>query len=85
MVAASSPGVATLVEKLEPDLLALRRDLHRHPELGFAEERTASIVAKVMLRPGFSSTTGVGRTGMRPPTRGTVRPGPFDPRETGCA
>lgn len=53
MVAASSPGVATLVEKLEPDLIALRRDLHRHPELGFAEERTATIVAKVMLRPGL--------------------------------
>ena len=46
MVAVSSSAVAALVEKLEPDLIALRRDLHRHPELGFAEERTASIVAQ---------------------------------------
>lgn len=64
MVAVSSSAVATLVEKLEPDLIALRRDLHRHPELGFAEERTASIVAEAMQRVGLQVHTGVGGTGV---------------------
>ncbi len=63
MVAVSSSAVATLVEKLEPDLIALRRDLHRHPELGFAEERTASIVAQEIQRVGLQVLTGVGGTG----------------------
>jgi len=64
MVAASSPGVSTTVERLEPDLIALRRDLHRHPELGFAEERTASIMAQAMQRLGLRVHTGVGGTGV---------------------
>ncbi|MDQ3783570.1 MAG: amidohydrolase [Actinomycetota bacterium] len=64
MVAVSSSAVATLVERLEPDLIALRRDLHRHPELGFAEERTASIVAEAMQRVGLQVHTGVGGTGV---------------------
>jgi amidohydrolase len=63
MVAVSSSAVAALVEKLEPDLIALRRDLHRHPELGFAEERTASIVAQEIQRVGLQVLTGVGGTG----------------------
>jgi amidohydrolase len=64
MVVASSSAVATLVEKLEPDLIALRRDFHRHPELGFAEERTASKVAEAMQRLGLQVHTGVGGTGV---------------------
>jgi metal-dependent amidase/aminoacylase/carboxypeptidase family protein len=28
------------LKKLEPELIALRRDLHAHPELGFQEVRT---------------------------------------------
>jgi len=30
----------------QAEFAALYRDLHRHPELSFAEERTASIVAR---------------------------------------
>src|SRR5262249_47870443 len=45
-------------------LVETRRDLHRHPELGFEETRTASIVAKRLAALGLSPRTGVGRTGV---------------------
>lgn len=46
------------------ELAAIYRDLHRHPELGFQEERTAAIVAGWLTTCGFEVTTGVGRTGV---------------------
>lgn len=42
----------------------LRRDIHRHPELGFQEHRTAGIVARELQNLGLEVTTGVGRTGV---------------------
>ncbi|HJS28647.1 MAG TPA: M20 family metallopeptidase [Anaerolineales bacterium] len=42
----------------------LRRDLHRHPELGFQEIRTAGIVARELRNLGLEVTTGIGRTGV---------------------
>jgi len=50
--------------KIEPDLIALRRDLHRHPELSFKETRTAALAAERMRRLGWEVRTGVGRTGV---------------------
>ena len=46
------------------DLASVYRDLHAHPELGFAERRTAGIVADWLSRLGFEVTTGVGGTGV---------------------
>lgn len=46
------------------DLVALRRDLHRHPELGFRETRTAALVAERMEALGYAVRTGVGGTGV---------------------
>src|SRR5512134_1130090 len=45
-------------------LVADRRDLHEHPELGFQEQRTAGLVAERMRALGYAVTTGVGRTGV---------------------
>jgi len=45
-------------------LVAWRRDFHRHPELGYAEERTAGIVAAHLEGLGYRVQTGVGRTGV---------------------
>jgi len=50
--------------RLESDLIALRRDLHRHPELSFRETRTASLAAERMRRLGWQVDTGIGRTGV---------------------
>ncbi|HJW13447.1 MAG TPA: amidohydrolase [Thermoanaerobaculia bacterium] len=55
-------------------LVATRRDLHRHPELGFEERRTAGIVADRLTRLGLSPRSGVGRTGV------TADPGAGSPR-----
>ena len=46
------------------ELAALYRDLHAHPELGFAEHRTAGIVAERLRALGYQVTTGVGGTGV---------------------
>ena len=46
------------------DLASIYRDLHRHPELGFAEHRTAGIVAERLTQLGFEVSTGVGGTGV---------------------
>jgi amidohydrolase len=46
------------------EVVALRRDLHMHPELGFEEVRTAGIVADRLKRLGYDVRTGVGQTGV---------------------
>lgn len=46
------------------ELADLYRDLHAHPELSFAETRTAGIVAERLGALGFAVTTGVGGTGV---------------------
>ena len=51
-------------QSLAADLTAIRRDLHRHPELSFQEVRTAAVAAKEMEALGFSVSTGIGRTGV---------------------
>lgn len=51
-------------ESLRERLIATRRDLHQHPELGFEEVRTAGIVAQRMGELGYEVQTGVGKTGV---------------------
>src|SRR4051812_16405357 len=41
------------LERRGEDLIALRRDLHRHPELAFAEHRTAARVAERLHAAGL--------------------------------
>lgn len=47
-----------------PRLIEVFKDLHRNPELGFAEVRTAGIVAQALTDLGFTVTTGIGGTGV---------------------
>ena len=44
--------------------VALRRDLHRHPELGFEELRTSALVAEKLSEWGYAVTRGLGGTGV---------------------
>ena len=53
----------------------LRRDFHRHPELGFMEFRTAGIVARELNALGLEVTTGIGKTGVVALLEGE-KPGP---------
>ena len=45
-------------------LIATRRDLHAHPELGNEETRTSALVADRLRQSGYQVTTGVGNTGV---------------------
>lgn len=47
-----------------PGLMAIYRDLHRHPELSFEEVRSAKIMADAARKAGFAVTEGVGKTGV---------------------
>jgi hippurate hydrolase len=54
-----------------PELVAMRRDFHMHPELGLAEHRTSAMVAQELERLGYTLTKGLGQTGLV----GTLRNG----------
>jgi amidohydrolase len=48
----------------ERELVDMRRDLHRHPELAFREHRTAGVAAAAVEALGYRVRRGVGRTGV---------------------
>jgi amidohydrolase len=62
-------------EAIAPQLVAIRRDIHAHPELAFEETRTAGIVAAELARLAIPHRTGLGRTGVVGIIEGG-RPGP---------
>jgi len=49
---------------INEETIARRRDLHRHPELGFKEYRTSQIVAETLTSLGLDVTTGIAETGV---------------------
>jgi amidohydrolase len=53
------------------DLVAVRRDIHAHPELAFKEARTADIVARELAAYGLEVHRGLAKTGVV----GTLRKG----------
>lgn len=65
---AESPDVADSTMKdldsLLPDLEALYKDVHSHPELSMRETRTAGLMAQRLRDNGFEVTSGVGKTGV---------------------
>ena len=64
------------LKELLPELIAFRRDLHAHPEVGFQEHRTAARIAEWLSRlPGMQVRTGVAETGIVA-TLAADRPGP---------
>ncbi|MCL7999259.1 M20 family metallopeptidase [Brucella sp. 21LCYQ03] len=53
-------GLASFID----EFIALRRDIHAHPELAFKETRTSSLVADYLSQWGYQVTTGIGGTGV---------------------
>ncbi len=49
---------------MSPQLIEIRRHIHRHPELGFEEFETSKLVCDVLDRLGISYRSGVARTGV---------------------
>ena len=79
---AYSPGEATLHAAIESEAVAIeqqmiawRRDIHEHPELGNQEFRTAALVADHLERLGYDVRRGVANTGVVAVLQGG-KPGP---------
>lgn len=62
--------------RAESGLIALRRDIHQHPDLSGDEARTALVVAERLRALGLAVRTGVGGHGVTALLRGG-RPGPL--------
>ena len=65
------PALLDTLEAAAPEFVALRRDIHRHPELAFEERRTAALVAERLRAWGYEVAEGLGGTGVV----GTLRRG----------
>jgi hippurate hydrolase len=63
------------LESYQPELTAIRRDLHAYPEIGFEEVRTSRLVAAKLREWGVEVTEGIAGTGVVGTVRGD-RPGP---------
>jgi metal-dependent amidase/aminoacylase/carboxypeptidase family protein len=57
-------SVETRVSLIEAELIEMRHDLHRHPELSGHEARTAALVARQLQAYGLAVTTNVGGHGV---------------------
>src|SRR6185436_8561275 len=56
--------INAVVVRIEPELIALRRGIHQHPELAFEEHETARAVAGYLAKIGVPFRTGIGKTGV---------------------
>ena len=56
--------MTTLAPVDRESLVATRRDIHQHPELGFEETRTAGLIAERLRALRYQVTPGVGKTGV---------------------
>lgn len=56
------------------EMRTLRHDIHRHPELGFEEQRTAALIADRLRTWGITVEQGIGKTGVV----GVIRNGSCD-------
>lgn len=59
-----SADLDTWIEAHLDELVRFRRDIHAYPELGFEEQRTASLVAASLQEWGIETVESVGRTGV---------------------
>ena len=74
--AAVRAQIDAISKEIHPAIIEIRRDIHRNPELGFRETRTAALVAERLRALKFDTVrTGVGKTGVVGVLKGG-RPGP---------
>jgi hippurate hydrolase len=67
---ANAPSHTVVHDKLQAhhaladEFIAVRRDIHRHPEMGYKEYRTSDLVAEQLSAWGYQVTRGLGGTGV---------------------
>lgn len=54
----------TEAQRIHPEIIAMRREIHRWPELAFQVQRTAALVADKLTALGVEVRTSVGKTGV---------------------
>ena len=64
LAAASPDPPKSPAASIYPELRVFYEDLHRNPELGYQEVRTAAKLAEKLRALGYEVTTGVGKTGV---------------------
>ena len=52
------------IKDFQNDLVAIRRDIHAHPEIGFEETRTSAIVADLLETWGITAIIAYFREGL---------------------
>ncbi|WP_298858498.1 M20 aminoacylase family protein [uncultured Sulfitobacter sp.] len=58
-------NILPVIAESKDEMLAIFRDLHAHPEIGFTEERTSAVVAEKLREYGVDEVhTGLGKTGV---------------------
>ncbi len=67
--------IRALADEVFPEVVRLRRQIHRRPELAFEEHETARLVAETLRPLGYSVRTGAAKTGVVATLEGE-RPGP---------
>jgi metal-dependent amidase/aminoacylase/carboxypeptidase family protein len=68
--------IAARVKTLEPELIALRREIHRHPEVSGREAQTAALIEARLIALGLEARSNVGGHGVVGVLKGG-RPGPL--------
>ena len=56
--------IRSSIQALQPDLVALRRQIHQQPELGFKEQITAARIASKLTEWGIAHLSGIAETGI---------------------
>ena len=56
--------IKTLASAYAPEVTQLRRHLHQHPELSFAEHETQKFVRQALQQIGISKITTIANTGL---------------------
>jgi amidohydrolase len=75
LLLAAFDAAAQVADPIDAKVIAWRRDIHQHPELGNRELRTAKLVAAHLLELGLEVRTGIAHTGVAAILRGG-KPGP---------
>jgi metal-dependent amidase/aminoacylase/carboxypeptidase family protein len=60
----TSDYIKSLAERIGPEIINIRRDLHKHPELSFQELRTSALIGQILTDWGVEYTTGWAKTGI---------------------
>ena len=64
LAAPTAVQVAAAAKAVQPRVVAWRRDIHEHPELGNQEVRTSALIAKELKALGLEVRENVGKTGV---------------------